>query len=147
MLTRPRVGWSLFTLDEYYACSISYLSDVPMDWLDQSIMGLKSKTAFTVFGYLEPGRIFCKVDKDFCYVAFNDDDESDMVDYVARIDLTMLDFCQKLHDDIEKHIDAWAGWMYFSCDEAINERKVILERKLDELQSLIVEATVDKILN
>ena len=56
MLTKPQHGWTDFSLGES-SYSLSYLSNIPMDWLDRAIFGLQTLMPFEVYGYCEPGRI------------------------------------------------------------------------------------------
>lgn len=40
MLTKPEWGWTDFSLEGTSAYGLSYLDDIPVEWLDQAIHGL-----------------------------------------------------------------------------------------------------------
>ena len=47
VLSKPEAGWSQFSLDDQLF-SLSYLTNIPCDWLDQAIQGIdfKKQAAF-----------------------------------------------------------------------------------------------------
>lgn len=48
MLSKPNIGWSVFTLGEFQT-EVSYLVDIPFDWLRACISGLKYNIPFSFF--------------------------------------------------------------------------------------------------
>lgn len=73
MLSKPDYGWSEFQICDDHAYSLSYLTDVAYEWLDQAIHGLQTLAPFAVHGYCEPGRMICLVSYYTCYVVFEAD--------------------------------------------------------------------------
>ena len=131
MLSKPQHGWTDFSLGEN-CYSISYLSNVPFDWLDRAIFGMETLLPFEVYGCCEPGRIVCAVDFSECRIFFENDKHQKDDSSCEAIPMNMLDFCQKLHKDISDHIDDWQKWGY-----SYNVTKEDLQSRLDRLQKLI----------
>ena len=48
MLTKPEAGWSDFSLDGTSVYTLSYLDDIPFEWLDEAIHGLEILNPFCV---------------------------------------------------------------------------------------------------
>ena len=135
MLSKPECGWTTFAMGET-KCSLSYLTNVPMDWLNEAIHGLETLRPFTVHGYLEPGRMLCTVSYWNCYLIFEDDGKSPLsTDELSQeiIPISMLDFCKQLYDDILENIGQWRDWSVSYAEKNKN-----LQEKLDKLQKLII---------
>ena len=131
MLSKPQHGWTDFSLGE--TCySLSYVSNIPFDWLDKSIFGLETLLPFEVFGYCEPGRMVSAVDFSECRITFENDSPTKDASSCEIIPTNMLDFCQKLHEDISNHLDAWQEW-----SSSHNVSKDDLQSRLDRLKTLI----------
>ncbi len=126
MLTKPLHGWTDFQLDGTSCYSLSYLDDIPFQWLDRAIVGLSTLTPFQVTGNLEPEAFACQVSLSHCRVEGRETEYSDT---------TMLAFCQYLHRDIRLHLEDWAA--FTGRDTAA--RKQQLEQKLSQLQALITK--------
>ena len=151
MLNRPDAGWSCFSLceKEFF---LSYLTNIPCQWLDQAIHGLETLSPFAVHGVCEPGRMICTVSYWNCHIIFENEDRSVLRKeatewYIAHI--SMLDFCQKLYDDIAQNIDAWAQWLPVRNAEnneeekAHRKAKLEIEMRLTRLKKLILEKQDD----
>lgn len=148
MLSKPDAGWSNFRLkDNEY--SLSYLTAVPFDWLNQAIHGLETLLPFTVHGFCEPGRVLCTVSFWHCYIIESDDEnyalEQDEI-HIENAHINMLEFCEALYKDIRENIDEWCKW--FPCFDAETDEeeevfyaniKKQIEKLLSKLQSLIIE--------
>lgn len=151
MLSVPDAGWTDFQLgSEETRYSLSYLTDVPLEWLGKAIFGLETMDAFSVHGFCEPGRMVCTVSYWNCYIIFEGDNREDVCESVHTVHVSMIDFCRKLYADISNHLEDWVCWDYSLIeddeDEATEEkkagrRKMILDR-LEKLKELI-ERTSD----
>ena len=126
MLSKPQHGWTVFSLGESNY-SLSYLSNVPLEWLERAIFGLETLLPFEVYGYCEPGKMVCTVDFLECRIVFEKDDSS-----LEIIPISMLNFCKTLHEDISAHIEDWAKW-----NASYNLTKEEIQSRLDRLQMLI----------
>ena len=104
MLSKPQHGWTDFSLGK--SCyALSYLSNIPLEWLDRAIFGLQTLLPFEVCGYCEPGRLVCTVDLSQCRIRFEGGDGACEV-----VAVHMLDFCKMLLHDITEHMDDWQNW-------------------------------------
>ena len=131
MLSKPQNGWTVFSLGE--SCySLSYLSNIPLEWLERAIFGLETLLPFEVYGHCEPGKMVCTVDFSECRIVFEDDKHHKKDSYFEIAPVHMLDFCKTLHEDISAHIEDWAKW-----NSSYNSSKEEIQSRLDRLQMLI----------
>ena len=141
MLTKPEAGWSDFSLDGTSVYTLSYLDDIPFEWLDEAIHGLEILNPFCVKGFMEPERFICVVSFWNCHIICEDEDRDplDPQNTTHEISHTsMLQFCQQLYDDISKNLDDWACWDYDpELDFDTNKEELII--KLARLKELIAE--------
>lgn len=142
MLSRPKSGWTDFSLGmkEY---GLSYLTNIPVEWLDQAIHGLETLEPFAVHGVLEPGRMICVVSYWNCHIIVEEEErvklEAEDVAYeICNVD--MLHFCKMLYRDILDDIEEWCCW---DCDESTDTEivKKDINKKLEKLSELISERT------
>ena len=131
MLSKPQHGWTHFTLGEL-CFSLSYITNIPLEWLDRAIFGMETLLPFEVSGYCEPGRMGWTVDLFECRIVFENDRcrQNDRISEVAPIN--MLDFCSQLHKDLLDHIEDWQNW-----NSSFHLTKEDLTLRLDRLQKLI----------
>ena len=141
MLTKPDCGWSDFSLDGTSVYPLSYLDNIPFEWLDDAIHGLETLNPFCVKGFMEPGRFICVVSFWNCHIICEDEDRAplDPQSTIHEISHTsMLQFCQQLYDDISENLDDWACWDYDpEFDFDTNKEELI--KKLARLKELIAE--------
>lgn len=131
MLSKPEHGWTEFSLGENFY-SLSYLSNIPLEWLERAILGLETLLSFEVYGCCEPGRMICAVDFSECRIIFEDDKHHKEDSSFEIVPINMLDFCKKLHKDISDHIDDWQKW-----SSSYHVTKEDIQSRLDWLQKLI----------
>ncbi|MBE5787932.1 MAG: hypothetical protein E7324_10425 [Clostridiales bacterium] len=146
MLTTPKHGWTDFQLDGTSVYSLSYLSDIPFEWLTQAITALKYLTPFCVKGNMEPGRFLCTVSFWDCHVLCEEEHSSSLKKKDAEQEtapVSMLQFCQELYHDINRDLDAWAAFQHDAQPENIAYRKKSLAQKLQQLKDLIAEKKAD----
>lgn len=139
MLTKPIHGWTDFHLDNTGVYGLSYLDDIPFEWLDQAIHGLETMLPFCVKGFMEPGRLLCMVSYWNCYVVVEGEDRQKQEGNTAgcRYSFTsMLDFCKALHQDISADLDGWASFVDYRGED-VQQKKQRLEQQLQRLQQLI----------
>ena len=141
MLTKPEAGWSDFSLDGTSVYHLSYLDNIPFEWLDDAIHGLETLNPFCVKGFMEPDRFICVVSFWNCHIICEDEDRDplDPQDTIHEISHTsMLQFCQQFYDDISENLDDWACWDYDpEFDFDTNKEELII--KLAQLKKLIAE--------
>lgn len=144
MLTKPEYGWTDFSLEGTGVYGLSYLSDVPFEWLDQAIHGLETMLPFCVKGLLEPGRMLCAVSYCRCHILLEHEGREPMKkeDVLTELSNTsMLEFCKRLHADISACPEEWALFVDYGQEDP-EEKRRLLRRKLDHLAALIAEKEV-----
>lgn len=134
MLSKPYHGWTDFQLSGTTVYQLSYLNDLPFDWLDQAIRGLETMQPFCVKGFLEPGRLLCAVSYRSCHI-LTEDEETGTLTSTESSHTTMLDFCKALHRDIAAFPGDWAVFANRKADTTQKETQ--LREKLAKLQHLI----------
>ena len=144
MLSKPENGWTTFELSKN-KYSLSYLTDVSMDWLNAAIKGLKNYRPFSVDGFMEPDRMICTVSfwNIHVFTDFDEDEVMNEEDYnYETIHINMIEFCEKLYHDINDNLQEWINWF---CDDEhdLKEREKELKKKLSELRLLIDEKKDD----
>lgn len=136
MFSNLHAGWVNFQLPGTSVYDLSYLSPIPLDWLDAAIHGLETLQPFCVKAYLEPGRMLCTVSYGNCYVICEDEDratEDHSNLHVEQATTGMLDFCEQLAESIQRNPDDWAC---FYASSKPND-KPLLAKKLVQLHRLI----------
>lgn len=141
MLSKPLHGWTDFQLEGTGKSVLSYLTDIPFEWLDQAIYGLETMSPFCVKAYLEPGRFLCLVSYWNCYVFCESEESHSSEEKEISGDsypVNMLQFCKNLHDDISENIDDWVSFAEYTGEVPIG-KKAELNCKLDRLKELIAK--------
>jgi hypothetical protein len=137
ILSVPEAGWTklLFTKKCH---ELSYITCVPLDWLDAAIYGMKTGSPFTVHGDQESeGGLYCTVTYNGCYVVEEDDYRN--IEYIR---LYPNEFCKLLYKDISDNIDTWANeWDIADNSE---ESKRLIQEKLDELEGIFKKNLEEK---
>lgn len=144
MLSKPHHGWTEFSIgnQEY---RLSYLTDIPTDWLSQAILGMKTLTPFAVHGVCEPGRLLCLVSYWNCHTIFENEYRKELIKEETEWDIVhinMLDFCKNLYKDISDNLDDWSQWLLYTEEErqqAYDNYKNKIQLKLDRLHELIID--------
>lgn len=124
MLGIPHHGWVCFSLGEKQ-CELSYLNNIPVEWLDRAIFGLRTMDSFTVRGFCEPGTFQCTVERDRCHIVCCNEEESCAVN--------MLQFCKYLHEDISRNLDAWSRWQSVRSNITEKERQKLCDAAKKEI--------------
>lgn len=153
-LSKPEYGWVEFKPgNKVY--NISYwINNLPHDWLDAAIEGIKNGNHFFVGGHQESdGPVFCVVPhvpfEDYCYVI-----APGMDDKIEEFKCSREEFCEVLCNDLEKNIDEWAEWSAQVCgklavvlsdtdkehnEEVLQREKRKILNKIEELRILLEE--------
>ena len=142
MLTEPDCGWSDFNLDGTSVYQLSYLDDIPFEWIDDAIHGLETLNPFCVKGFMEPGRFICVVSFWNCHIICEDEDRDPLTPQNTLHEIShtsMLQFCQQLYDDISENLDGWTWWYNYASESDFDTRKKELIKKLARLKELIAE--------
>ena len=143
MLARPEYGWSDFQLPGTGVYELSYVNDIAVEWLDQTIRGLDALTPFCVKGFMEPDRVLCVVSFWNCHIIQEDDDRNPLGPEDVKYELShtsMLEFCKALCQDIRENLDDWVSFVDYADVEGLfdfQKRKEMIETRLLRLEGLI----------
>ncbi len=135
MLSKPKSGWTNFMLPGTSTYRLSYLDDIPINWLDDAIHGLEGYRPFCVSGNMEPEYFLCVVDYDCCKILIDSDEEIDS-NRIEISETSMLDFCNQLCEDISQYIDEWANFVDYNGENP-SKKKRELSRKIAKLKKII----------
>ena len=141
MLTVPQNnGWTEFSLKDTDTYKLSWLTDVPSEWLDAAIVGLTERIPFMCTGMTEPGRLICVVSRYMCHIIWEPEGspaDSSAPPKTEHVEMSVLDYCKELSEDISRDIDAWVefGTAHDEIDKA--RHRLILEEKLEALGTVI----------
>ena len=131
MLSKPEHGWTIFSLGKK-CYDLSYMTNIPLDWLEKAIVGLETLLPFEVYGDCEPGKMICTVDFSECRIVFENGKHKEEAPSCEVVLISMLDFCKVLYEDISTHIDDWEKW-----NTSYHLTKEDLLSRLERLQKLI----------
>ena len=129
LLSVPEAGWTKlqFTKKEH---ELSWLTCVPLQWLDAAIYGMKTGDPFTVWGDQEAeGTVYCTVTQSGCYVF----EERNCRD-AEHVWLFPEEFCRLLHKDISENIDAWVNEWHIGYPP--EKSRKLIRKRLDELDGV-----------
>lgn len=138
MLGAPEDGWSKFSLGKQ-TFWLSHLTCVPIEWLDQAIHGLETLEPFIVHGQLEPTRLLCIVSYWECHIIVEEQNPKEpMLDdeYSETDQVSMIEFCQMLYEDILNNFNKWQYWRLDDDDRPYIKKRELRSR-LKKLEHLI----------
>lgn len=141
MLTKPRHGWTDFSLEGTFSYGLSYLDDIAFTWIDQAIHGLETMLPFCVKGFLEPGRFLCTISFWNCYILVEDDGRCPISKESIGVECShtsMIDFCKYLYQDVSGNIDEWVSFVDYDSENREEKRQKLLQT-LERLKELISE--------
>ncbi len=125
MFSRPNGGWVDINIGDY-TINGSYLTDIPMDFLDSLISSLKSNLPVSIF-IDEEGRenIICAYFNEVYIIVRNDD----FVEY-KKIDMDFNLFRKDIINGIETNLKEWINWNMEDDVEVLKKRENELRTKL-----------------
>ena len=149
MLTKPDSGWSGFRLEGTSLWVLSYITDIPFEWLYRAVHGLEADEPFFVEAFMEPGRFLCRVSRSGCEIEIHEPDARVIKQHSS---VAMPEFCRHLHDDIIRDIDCWALWNCRYSEESdegysmrdFEERKRSLSGLLRRIEEMTEKARMGK---
>lgn len=136
LLSQPKHGWTYFELATK-TYGLSYLTDIPTQWLRAAIYGLENMVPFVVKGFCEPGRSLCLVSYWNCHVMLEDDEDRppqpDEVEH-ETVHIPMISFCKMLYASMDRYLDDWSEW---DTDFFDDEPSRVAARKKEEIRLLL----------
>lgn len=122
-------GWAKVNLGKFQG-RVSYTTDIAFDWLNTLKIAIKNNTIATLYGDEEGSDFYIVLNGYWGYVIVDRDELE-----VIEIDYGIIDFAQKLCNDIKTNLESWACFCdYDILDE--NDR----EKKKQELTKLIKDS-------
>lgn len=127
MLSKPNGGWGDINIGEY-TLNASYLTDIPMDFLNSVISSLKNNLPVSIF-VDEEGieSLICAFYDEVFIIAKEEND--DLIEY-KKIDMDFNLFRKSIIDDIEMNFNDWINWNMEHDVEVLKEREEDLRTKL-----------------
>lgn len=127
MLSKPNGGWVDINIGEY-TLNASYLTDIPMDFLNSVISSLKNNLPVSIF-VDEEGieSLICAFYDEVFIIAKEEND--DLIEY-KKIDMDFNLFRKSIIDDIEMNFNDWINWNMEHDVEVLKEREEDLRTKL-----------------
>lgn len=142
MLSKPKYGWTTFSLPGTSEYKLSDLDDLPINWLDDAIHGFESKRAFCVSCNMEPEELYCVIDVCGSFIVTGEDDcgiqERDNIVKIECSSTTSREFCRMLCEDLRGNIDDWASFSDYFHDKQEERKRLVIER-IDKLEKLLGE--------
>lgn len=148
MIKELEHGWASIDLG-VYGMHLSFMTTrLPLNWLDQAIMGLEKNLPITIHGSVEPGYDMCTFTGTLCHAFYIDEGDFPCIPRrIYTFPYSKLQFCKELYEDILKELDEWVLWLcssYSYPDKELpydnpkfKEEKAKLSRKLKRLKKLI----------
>ena len=133
MLTKPNFGWTRIEI-ENNILPASYVTDVPMDCLENMILAYRHHIDFCVSLDAE-GWTFKIISDEYMTYIIKDYIERELI---VCEEVNIDNLSKELIEDIESNIDDWLLWNYSPEEiEEISEYKKNLLKKIDTLKKLI----------
>ena len=135
MLSTPKAGWSELTLGDFKA-SVSFLTDVPFDWLRACVSALKYGIPAACFLDSEGSTTTIIVDNTHSYIVTTFGNLHVMPLYGVY----PSQFARDLVEDIKRDFEDWLYWIDCSLsEEQWAHRRQMLEDLIEETEKAIEE--------
>lgn len=136
MLSKPEHGWSTVTIEDFEA-PVSYLVDVPFDWLRTCINGLKYHTPIAL--HIDEEGVDDLITSYWfgTYIIVQDWNEEET--FHSYEETNYIDIAYMLYQDIKNYFEEWVNWSPFEDrpDDIVRRRKE-LQLLLDEIKQLLI---------
>ncbi len=125
MFSKPKAGWVDINIG-HYIISASYLTDIPMDFLNSLINSLENNLPFSVF-IDEEGieDVLCAYYDEIFIIIMSGNN----VEY-KKIDMDFNAFRAEIVKDIEKYLNDWIDWNMNDDSQILKSREIELRNKL-----------------
>lgn len=133
MLSKPRYGWTTVTIGNFKG-SASYLTDVPLDVLNQLIYSFENQVPF-VCAFDCEGYEFTVVSNHYeTYILIHDEDTE-----LITIEIDNYTLAKEVKDDILNNLEDWVKWVDYMeyGKEMIDLRRQCILNKVEELDKFI----------
>ena len=138
MLSKPDIGWTVFSLGDFQA-EVSYLVDIPFDWL------ISCKNALQ---YNIPASFFLELEGESCivtsygydtHIIIEKRDDGYKLKTIHAVDF--MDLSAMLLKDIRQYFEDWVTWYDFEQTEAdFARRRTELKALIEETETFLTAA-------
>lgn len=135
MFSKPKNGWVNIKIEDY-KINGSYLTDIPMNFLDSVISSLKSNLPISIFIDEEGSENIICAYYDEIYIIVKHDD----VEY-KRIDMSFNLFRKNIINGIEMYLNEWINWNMDDDVEELKNRENEFKEKLSIAKDYINKNT------
>ena len=137
IFSMPKDGWVNINIEGYeYVIGASYLTDVPMDFLNAIIAHLNYGIPFSVFLDEEGSEDLISLTGNLLVISLLQETK---VISCKTINIDNTTFIREVLLGIEEYFDSWVGWFGWFLDndeEMMKNRAIQLKEKLDEAKEL-----------
>ena len=135
MLSKPENGWTVFSLGDFQA-EVSYLVDIPFDWLISCKNALKHNIPLSFFLELEGETCLLTSYGYDTHIIINRRDGGYQLKTVRNVNF--MDVSDKLLKDIRLYFDDWVTWYDFEQTEAdFARRRAALKALIEETETYL----------
>ena len=139
MLSKPENGWTVFSLGDFQA-EVSYLVDIPFDWLISCKNALKHNIPLSFFLELEGETCLLTSYGYDTHIIINRRDDGYRLKTVHNVNF--MDVSDMLLKDIRLYFDDWVTWYDFEQTEAdFARRRAALKALIEETETHLAACT------
>ena len=135
MFSKPKNGWVNIKIEDY-KINGSYLTDIPMNFLDSVISSIKTNLPIYIFIDEEGSENIICAYYDEIYIILKHDD----VEY-KRIDMSFNLFRKNIINGIEMYLNEWINWNMDDDVEELKNRENEFKEKLSIAKDYINKNT------
>ena len=138
MLSKPENGWTVFSLGDFQA-EVSYLVDIPFDWLISCKNALKHNIPLSFFLELEGETCLVTSYGYDTHIIINRRDDEYTLKTVHNVNF--MELSGMLLKDIRLYFDDWVTWYDFEQTEAdFARRRAALKALIEETENCLAAA-------
>lgn len=134
LFSEPQNGWVNINIEGYeYVIGASYLTDIPMDFLNAIIAHFKFGIPISVFADEEGSENIICLNGNIIVISLLQETK------VISCKALMIDntsFIKGVLSGIERYFNEWVHWFLEDDEKAIHKRAIELKVKLDEAKEL-----------
>ncbi|MBD5136925.1 MAG: hypothetical protein HDT39_13310 [Lachnospiraceae bacterium] len=136
MLSKPDSGWSTVSIGEFEA-EAGYLVDIPFDWLNACLLGLKKQIPITLFIDEEGSEEYIVSYYDVTHIII---DRGEQPQYITYRSIDFMDITKAVIEDIKLYFEDWVRWSpYEDTEKDWNKRRTTLKELILETESALAK--------
>lgn len=138
MFSKPNSGWVDIKIGNYNI-NASYLTDVPVDFLNSLISSLENNLPISVLLDEEGIEDLIVVFYGNSYILV-EDNEKYIETKIEKVDFD--EFRRQIIEGIEKYFNDWVNWNLGDDSSTLQKREKILREKINVAKKLLSEKTI-----